>query len=125
MGLLLLFLVSMSVFRKMATRTAQITPEGVWVKTEQNTMLLQWRHIRYIVEQGEYNCIVTRALAATVIPKTAYHNPKEANAFIEQAEHYWHQAKGITPPPGPDVSGVWPPAPRVGDSQEPGETRKH
>lgn len=125
LGLLMVFLVAMWVFRKMATRTVQITPKGIWVKTEQNALLLKWRYIRYIVEQGEYNCIVNGGLAATVIPKVAFNNPAEAYKFFDTALAFWREAKGIAPPPSPDVLGVWPPVPRTGDSQELGETPKH
>ncbi len=118
LGLLLLFLVSASTLRKIAQRTVQIIPDGIRVKTEQNTLLLHWRHIRYIIEQGEYICFIGRALAATIVPKDGFPSPAEANAFFDTALRYWRAAKGIATPPAPDMSGVWPPAPCAGDSQE-------
>ena len=59
--------------------------------------------------------------AATFVPVTAFTDPREAQRFYEAATGYWRDAKGILPPIA-DTSGVWPPAPRPGNSAEPGDT---
>ena len=83
-----------------------------------------WKQFLTITEEPDYFYFIGWA-RAFYIPKRAFDTSTEAYAFFDTALAYWRQAKGIAPPPAPDVSGVWPPAPHATDSQEPGETPKH
>ena len=62
--------------------------------------------------------------AATFVPMTAFTDLREIQRFYETATDYWREAKGMLPPPIPDTSGVWPPAPRPSNSAEPGDGRE-
>lgn len=83
----------------------------------------RWKQISTVSEEPEYFYFVgwTRAFS---VPKRAFNSSSEACAFFNLASDYWRKAKGIPPMPPPSTSGVWPPAPRAGDSQELGGTPK-
>ena len=88
------------------------------------TVKYRWKQFLTIAEGPDFFYFIGWT-QAFYVPIRAFNSSAEAYAFFDTALGYWRAAKGIAPPPGPDVSGDWPPAPRVGDSQEPGETRKH
>ena len=77
----------------------------------------RWKLISTIEEEAGYFCFVGR-MRTFLVPKRAFNSSAEADAFFQMALGYWREAKGIVPPPAPDVSGVWPPAPRTGDFRE-------
>ncbi len=61
---------------------------------------------------------------AFFLPKLAFDSRAEADAFYRTALLFWREAKGLPEPsiPAvPNVSRVWPPAPRPGNSAEPGD----
>ena len=86
--------------------------------------MFSWKQIKAVEEDGRY--LYFRKFWYTfIIPKDAFPSSAEAVAFFETASAYWRDAKGIVLHPTPDVSGVWPPAPRAGDLQEIGDAPKH
>ena len=84
---------------------------------------IPWKHFQALTEEAGYLHFFGRG-RVFVIPKQAFPSDAEAGGFFDAAIAYWREAKGIASPPAPDVSGVWPPAPRAGDSQELGRTPK-
>jgi len=80
--------------------------------------LIRWKDVTDILDVGGHVCFCQNFPSATVVPKSAFPNQEQANAFLEQAEHYWRRETGRRDPVPPDVSGVWPPAPRAVDSLE-------
>ena len=82
-----------------------------------------WQQFQALTEEGDYLHFFGRG-RVFVVPKQAFPSNAEADAFFEAALGYCREAKGIVTPPDADVSGVWPPAPHAGDSQELGGTPK-
>ena len=81
--------------------------------------VFSWKKIQAVEEDGRY--LYFRKFWYTFfIPKDAFSSIAEAEFFFDTALTYWRDAKGTVLHPIPDVSGVWPPAPRTGDSQEVG-----
>ena len=72
-----------------------------------------WEQIKGVEEDGRY-LYFRKFWYTTIIPKDAFPSTAEAESFFDIALAYWREAKGIALPPAPDVSGVWPPAPRAG-----------
>lgn len=105
------------------TRTFTIDPEYCRLKTFMGGKI-RWTSFSSVIDDADYFYFVGWSRIVH-IPKRAFDSSAEAYAFFETALGYWRKAKGIAPPPTPDTSGVWPPAPRVGDSQELGEKPKH
>ncbi len=87
------------------------------------TMLISWQKVKAVEEDTRY-IYFRKTWQMMTIPKDAFSSSVEAEAFFETALGYWRKAKGIPSPSAPATSGVWPPAPRVGDSQELGEKPK-
>ncbi len=83
------------------------------------TAKTRWKQFSRVTEEPDYFYFVGWARAFCV-PKHAFDSSAEVYAFFDTALGYWRRAKGIAPPLTPDVSGVWPPAPRGVDSQGPG-----
>ncbi len=82
-----------------------------------------WRVFLALREEANYFYFVGW-LRAFYIPKCAFDSRAEADAFYQTALGFWREAKGILPPALPDSPGVWPPAPRPGNSAEPGGRRE-
>ena len=81
--------------------------------------IVLWQQIKAVEEDARY-IYLRKFWYVLSIPKDAFSSSAEAESFFALALAYWRKAKGIAPPPGLDLSGVWPPAPRAGDSQEVG-----
>ncbi len=87
------------------------------------TEKLRWKQFSAVAEEADHFYFVGWK-RAFLVPKRAFNSSAEAESFFDTALVYWRKATGIVPPPAPNVSGVWPPAPRAGDSQELGGTPK-
>ena len=81
------------------------------------TVKSRWKQIATVAEEPDYFYFIGWA-RAFYVPKRAFNSSAEAHAFFDLASDYWCMAKGTTPVPPPNTNGVWPPAPRAGDSQE-------
>ncbi len=106
-------------------KTMQVSPVGVFVRDALGDVTLSWPTIEAVIDDRDCFYFFLEKNNAYAVPKRAFNGSTKAYAFFDAASAYWREAKGIEPLPAPDVSGVWPPAPRAGDSQEPGETPKH
>lgn len=113
-------------------KTMRLSSEGVSVNDPFGNATVSWPQIAAVVD--DQDCIYLflekkspflEKNKAFAVPKRAFTTSTEAHTFFDAATACWRKAKGIVPPPASDVSGVWPPAPRAGHSQEPGETPKH
>ncbi len=82
-----------------------------------------WQRVSNISQEAEHLTICSENYIALVVPRRAFPNEQAAEGFYTAALAYWHEAKGTMPPPVPEIAGVWPPAPRPGNSAEPGDTR--
>jgi hypothetical protein len=102
-------------------RTVQIAPSFLVCKTWGLSNRVRWESLTTILDTGDYICFCRAFPVAVVIPKSAFRREERVNAFLEQATHYWHDATGRTQPLPLDTAGVWPPAPRPGNSVEPGD----
>jgi hypothetical protein len=79
---------------------------------------IRWKDVTGIVETSDYICFCQKAPNAFVVPKSAFPNQEQVFDFIEQAENYWRHETGRNDVPSAENTGVWPPAPRVDNSQE-------
>lgn len=105
--------------------TVTVDAESFSLKTNiLGTAKTRWKLFSTVAEEADYFCFVG-FVRAFLVPKRAFNSSAEAYTFFDLASDYWRKAKGIAPPPPPNTYGVWPPAPRAGDSQEPGESPKH
>jgi hypothetical protein len=102
--------------------TVTISKEGYRI-SRLGSFKSSWRDFSRLAEESDYFYLVGWRRAIQ-IPKRAFRSPTEAERFFEAALSYWCEARGLplTPPPNPDTAGVWPPAPRPGNSAEPGDS---
>lgn len=89
----------------------------VTTKSSSNKPVSAW-HQAKVVEEDSCYIYFHRFWYAIAIPKDAFPSSAEAETFFNTALAYWRETKGIAPPPAPDVSGIWPPAPRAIDSSQ-------
>ena len=82
--------------------------------------MILWQSIKAVEEDARY-IYLRKSWNALTIPKDAFFSSAEAEVFFDAASSYWRDAKGIVLYPTPDVSGVWPPAPRAGNARELGD----
>lgn len=80
---------------------------------------LPWRSFQRMSNEPDFFCFFGWR-SMVFIPKLAFASRDEANRFFQTALSYWYEAKGMTSPAPPDLSGVWPPAPQTTAAQEPG-----
>ncbi len=105
-------------------RTVMLQHHHLVSKTRFRSHAIPWNDITDLLDTGRHFCFCQNAPAAVVVPKLAFADPEQAHAFFDQAEDCWRSERRRRDPPPPDAPGVWPPAPRAGDSQELGETPK-
>ncbi len=98
------------------SQVVQLLPLHLAWKKARSSNLIRWKRITEIVDTGEYICFCQNYPTAVAVPKRAFPNQGQSAAFLEQATRYWREAKGLPEPSVPDTAGVWPPAPRPGDS---------
>ena len=101
--------------------TVKISPLHLTCKFGFWAGLIRWKDVTEIIEVGEHICFCQNFPSATVVPKSAFPNQEQLRAFLETAEHHWRRETGRRDPTPPDVSGIWPPAPRAGNARELGD----
>lgn len=106
------------------SQTIQLLPRHFAWKRRLSSNLIPWKDVTDILETGDHICFCQNIPTAVVVPKSAFPDPQQARAFVEQAEHYWRRGTGRKDPSALNALGVWPPAPRVPDSQAQGRTPK-
>ncbi len=100
-----------------------IDPQGFTATVKSLSNESTWREVKSVEEDGYY-IYFRKAWRALAIPKDAFASSREVEMYFHKALFCWREANGIPSPPVPDVSGVWPPAPRHTDSQELGGNGK-
>ena len=79
-----------------------------------------WRSFHTVLEETNHFYFMGFGNVCS-IPKSAFDSHADAEAFFDAALAYWRSAKGIPTPPVPETIGVWPTAPAIADSAEPGD----
>ena len=103
--------------------TLTISQDELRAKTCTPTATVKWRRvIRIIYIEGDIVIFGNGWTAGFFVSASAFADFNQAQQFYEQAVHYWCNATGRTPP-AINRANVWPPAPAVGNSAEPGESR--
>ena len=109
-----------------SSRSVRLFPEHVVWKRRVASGVVGWQDVTALSQAGPYLhlwfCQDTPNVI--VVPKSAFSSLKGAEAFYAVMLDYWQEAAGKEPPMM-DLSGVWPPAPHVGNSAEPGDTPQH
>ncbi len=77
-----------------------------------------WKLFSKAAEEPDYFYFLGRTRMVQ-IPKRAFDSRADGEAFFNTASAYWHKAKGIPPPPVPDTTSVWPPAPTLEQVEQP------
>ena len=104
--------------------TTALLEGGLRDETWPRQTVIQWSAVTGIVcTQGSVFLFRRGIFAATFLPASAFSDPRQAHQFYETAVAYWREAKGL-PPLVPDTAGVWPPAPRSGNSAQLGDGRQ-
>jgi len=103
-----------------ATRTLTLQNPGIVIHVKASKNVISWKRVSTIFKNTEYVAICSDNFNALVIPCRAFPSEQAAEDFYATALLYWHEAKGTTPPPA-SIAGVWPPAPAIADSAEPGD----
>ncbi len=103
--------------------TERIGPYGFECLVPEGHRYAAWQDVLKITETPQDFFLFAKKGKSYIIPKRAFGTPEQAQAFLQAAETYRSDAKSGLPPPTQE--GIWPPAPRATDSQEPGETQKH
>ena len=100
-----------------------ITPAGVRYEAWGRKPNIEWKIIAGVVQTETDILLIQNSLGGgTFVPLAAFTDPREAQRFYELAVSYREAAKRGQPLPPSDETGVWPPAPRPGNSAEPGDT---
>ena len=106
-----------------ATRKLTLQNSGIVIRVKGGKNVISWNRVTAIFRNTEYLAICSGDLNALVVPVRAFPSEQEATEFYAAALDFWHEAKGMLPPPAQDTSKVWPPAPAIANSAEPGESR--
>lgn len=106
--------------RRLPTPTTQricttlITAEFFRDTVPERVMQYAWSQITEIrLHQGDFYFWVG-ATKGNFIPRGAFSDPREGQAFFDTAVAYWQSAKFGQPTPAPQEGEVWPPPPRLG-----------
>lgn len=94
-------------------RTVTLQDRHLVTRTRFRWNVVRWLKVTDILDTGHHFCFCHNVPAAVAIPKSAFADPAQARAFLEQAEHYWRQETGQQDPVPPNAAGVWPPAPTL------------
>jgi len=106
-----------------AARKLTLQNLGIVIHVKGGKNVVSWKRVTAIFKNTEYLVICSGDLNALVVPVHAFPSEQEATEFYDAALDFWHEAKGMRPPPAQDNSKVWPPAPTVTNSAEPRESR--
>ena len=121
---ILLFAVSSAVECAGKPYTLIISQDELRAKTCTPTATVKWRRvIRITYIEGDTIIFGSAWTAGFFVSASAFADFNQAQQFYEQAVFYWCSATGRTPP-AMNMAGVWPPAPRLGNSAEPGDGRE-
>ena len=104
-----------------ATRKLTLQNLSIVIRVKGGKNVVSWKRVTAIFKNAEYLAICSGDLNALVVPVHAFPGEQEATEFYDAALNFWHEAKGTLPPPAQNASEVWPPAPTVANSAEPGD----
>lgn len=102
--------------------TTSIFAEGLRDTSGSRQTVVKWERIIKIAQVGSDIILYRGVSAGTFLPLSAFADPREAQRFYETAVDYWQNAKTGQPFTPTDETEVWPPAPAVGNSAEPGDS---
>jgi hypothetical protein len=111
--------VSAMVLWLVSARQVVLDELGVTMQSKAGKGIIRWQQIADVTKAGDYVVICLKA-GMIVIPRRAFPDGQAADSAYQKTLSYWRKAKGI-PLSIPDTAGVWPPAPRPGNSVEPGD----
>ncbi len=102
-------------------RTDKVGPQGFECLVPELHHCAAWQNVLKIEETSQDFFVFAKGMGYA-IPKRVFHNLEQAQQFLQTAMTYRNNAKmGFSLS---DQEGVWPPAPRVGNSAEPGDGRE-
>jgi hypothetical protein len=73
-----------------------LTPERLWDATEMVEMAVRWPAVESVECKPDYLFLYLSAVSAVVVPRHAFRDPAEFQAFSRAAETYWQDSR--TPP---------------------------
>lgn len=105
-------------------RTDKAGPQGFECLVPESHYCAAWQDVLGIEETAQDLFVFAKKGPSYAIPKRVFGSPEQMQEFLQSARLYWHSAKTGLSLPTPDDETVWPPAPRVANSAEPGDTRE-
>lgn len=115
----LLVLMFLSLFNKMPTPTsprvcfATIDAVGLQCLVPEKRYTFSWKKVISVRQTMDYLLFFSLG-SCFAIPKRAFEEPDEAQAYFETARYYKQMAKHGQPPAESKEDEVWPPPPRIG-----------
>jgi hypothetical protein len=104
---------------------AEISKLDFWSGKPQSAgYYYHWTDFEDIAIIGDLLYFTLKKKRILIIPKSAFANASEAAMFLETARQHWDAAKTRHRYAASATEGVWPPAPRPGNSVEPGDRPK-
>ena len=109
-----------TVMRK--TRSVTLSSAGYSLKYWRPEYVAKWSECKGVMCTATDILIFDGAYGFGLdVPLNAFADPREAQRFYETAVGYWQSAKTGQPFTPADATEVWPPAPQLSNSAEPGD----
>ena len=111
------------IFWMMSAWHITLNDQSVTTRSKGGHITRDWLRVTDVNREGDYIAICSGDLAALVIPCRSFTSDQSADDFLAAAFAFWHHRHDFRPPVQDDAT-VWPPAPRSGNSAEPGDGRE-
>jgi hypothetical protein len=95
----------------LGVRTLRLDVAGIRLETTCGEMRVRWADIMDIVDAPEMVILLMGPRSGHFVPKMAFPDPVQAQAFVASAIAYRQAAVGGTEPVLPESPDIWPPPP--------------
>ena len=92
--------------------TLSLQPDGLREQTSVLEARVKWQHITEVAQSPQMIALFLGPRYGFLVPKRAFQNPQQAQAFFETAQAYRRSALDGTTPILPPIAESWPPAPQ-------------
>ncbi len=92
--------------------TVSLQPDGLYNQTSVLDTRAKWQNITEVVDSPQMIVIFLSPRYGFIVPKRAFTNPAQAQAFLETARAYRQSVWDGTQPALPPIPASWPPAPQ-------------
>ncbi len=92
--------------------TVSLQPDGFYSQSAVQDTRVKWQNITEVADSPQMIAFFLSPRFGFIVPKRAFADPAQAQAFLETARAYRRSAYDGTPPVLPDAPVSWPPAPQ-------------